>query len=102
MLLYRKATVDDISLLAKMNQKLVQDEQHRNRFMILSWLEELMRAFLTGKYKAVIFEVDRKTVAYALFCDDEDHIYLRQFYVSREYRRQGIGREAIEILRKKV
>lgn len=96
---YRIATIDDLSLLTEMNQKLVQDERHRHRFWSMSKLKERMSGFLTGKYQGVIFEDNGRVVAYALFCDNGDHIYLRQFFVSRERRREGIGRKAVEILR---
>ena len=99
---YRIATIDDLSLLTRMNRKLVEDEQHRNRFMTMPELEGRMQNFLTGKYRAVIFEDGRETLAYALFCDEGDHIYLRQFFVSRNHRRQGIGRKAVEILKEHV
>lgn len=99
---YRIATIDDLSLLTQMNRKLVQDEQHRNRFMTMSELEERMRGFLMGKYRAVIFENGGETLAYALFCDEGDHIYLRQFFVDRNRRKQGIGRKAVEILKEDV
>ena len=95
---YRIATVDDLSLLAKMNRELIEDEKHRSRSMTMPQLEERMRGFLTGKYEAVIFEESGKTAAYSLYCDEGDHIYLRQLFVCRDRRRHGIGRKAIEIL----
>ena len=99
---YRKATIDDLSLLTKLNKQLVVDERHRHRFWSMSKFEERMREFLAGKYQGIIFEDDGKTVAYALFCDNGDHIYLRQFFVSRDCRRKGIGREAVEVLKKHI
>jgi len=99
---YRIATTDDLSILAKMNKELAEDEQHRNRFMSIPELEERMRGFLKGKYEAIIFEDAGETVAYALFCDNGDHIYLRQLFVNRDHRRQGIGLKAMEILKNKI
>jgi ribosomal protein S18 acetylase RimI-like enzyme len=99
---YRIATTDDLSILAKMNKELAEDEQHRNRFMSIPELEERMRGFLKGKYEAIIFEDAGEIVAYALFCDNGDHIYLRQLFVSRDHRRRGIGRKAMEILKNKI
>ena len=52
-----------------------------------------------GEYRAVLFERDSQPVAYALYRADADaSIYLRQFFVAREHRRQGIGVAAIELL----
>jgi len=102
MLKHRTATLDDVSLLTWMNRELFEDEGHRNRFKPISWLEHQMRGFLTGEYDAAVFEMDGKTVAYALYIDEGDHIYLRQFFVCRDRRRRGIGREAIETLRKRI
>ena len=41
-------------------------------------------------------------VAYALYREQEQEIYLRQLFVVRHHRREGIGRRAIEILRSQV
>jgi GNAT superfamily N-acetyltransferase len=89
-------------LLAGMNQQLLQDERHRNRFMTLPQLEERMYRFLTGEYRGVIFEHDGEVVAYALFQEHPEEIYLRQLFVVRDRRRRGFGRQAVEILRSDI
>ena len=61
-------------------------------------LRERMRGWLEGAYRAVIFAVGSAPVAYALYRESEDEIYLRQFFVDRGYRRHGLGREAIRLL----
>jgi len=94
---YRFCEVEDCVLLAQMNSQLIQDEGHRNR-MTLAQLEERMRGWLAGEYKAVVFEQDQKVVAYALFREQPEELYLRQLFVVRDRRRQGIGREAMNIL----
>lgn len=102
---YRFATLDDIPTLSRMNRQLVEDEQHRNRFKSDAWFEERMRGFLTGGYRAVLFELDGEVVAYALYIDHPDHsdtIYLRQIFVARDRRRQGVGREAMRILKEEI
>ena len=102
---YRFATVNDVPILSRMNRQLVEDEQHRNRFKSDSWFEERMCNFLTGGYKAILFEIEGKVVAYALYTDHPDHsdtIYLRQIFVVRPHRRQGIGREAMRILNEEI
>src|SRR5258705_8458320 len=98
---YRRATLDDCAVLAEMNQQLIQDERHRNR-MTLTELRERMRAWLSAEYEGVLFEQDQEAVAYALYREEPDEIYLRQFFVVRHRRRQGLGRQAIQILQSKI
>ena len=84
--------------LAEMNARLLEDEGHRNRDMPVSDLERRMRGWLeSGEYEAVVFEIDGP-VAYALFRRDGDEVFLRQLFVERECRRQGIGRAAVDLL----
>jgi GNAT superfamily N-acetyltransferase len=99
---FRSATLDDCPLLAEMNHQLLQDEGHRNRFMTLPQLEERMRGFLSGEYRAVIFEEGGEVVDHALYREQVDEIYLRQLFVVRDRRRRGLGRRAVEILRSDI
>ena len=99
---FRIATLEDCRLLAEMNHLLLQDEGHRNRFMTLPQLEERMRGFLSGEYRAVIFQDEGEVVAYALYREQPDEIYLRQLFVVRERRRRGHGRRAMELLRSDI
>ena len=102
---YRFATLDDVPALARMNRQLVEDERHRNRLKSDAWLEERMRGFLTGGYQAVLFELAGDVVAYALYAahtDRSNTIHLRQIFVDRARRRQGIGREAMRILTEEI
>lgn len=94
---HRKATLQDSPLLAKLNHQLIQDEGHRNRMSVLE-LEVRMRNWLMNEYQAEIFEQKGKPVAYALFRKDNDSLYLRQFFVVHDSRREGIGRKAMQIL----
>jgi len=98
---YRAATLEDCPRLAELNHQLIRDEGHRSR-MTVTELEQRMRGWLAGEYRAVWFEEGGETVAYALFLDQPEEVYLRQFFVVRHRRRQGIGRRAIELLRAQV
>ena len=94
----RIATADDCPMLAVWNHQLIRDEGHRNPMTVVE-LEERMRGWLTsGEYRAMIFDEDNESVAYALFRETKDEIYLRQFFVVRHRRREGIGRQAIQRL----
>ena len=96
---HRFATVDDAPTLAALNSQLVEDEGHRNT-MSVAQLEQRMRRWLGEEgYTAAIFEEDgSEIVAYALFRISADGLYLRQFFVVRERRRQGIGRACMDKL----
>src|SRR5262245_47286886 len=95
---YRFATVADAKFLAELNHQLIRDEGHRNP-MDVDQLEHRMRSWLSsGEYRAVIFVQEDTPVAYALYREDPDEIYLRQFFVIRTRRRHGIGRSAMQSL----
>lgn len=98
---FRPAVLDDCPLLAQLNHQLIRDEGHRNR-MSVSELEERMKDWLSGEYRATVFEDGDEVVAYALFREQSEEIYLRQFFVVRHRRRQGLGRRAWELLRSQV
>jgi GNAT superfamily N-acetyltransferase len=88
-------------MLAEMNLRLIQDEAHRKP-MDVPALENRMQAWLrSGEYEAVLFD-GPPVIAYALFRQDPDSIYLRQFFVERSSRRRGVGRLAFEILTREV
>src|SRR5882757_2203973 len=95
---FRRATIDDCALLAELNHQLIRDEGHRNK-MTVPELGQRMKGWLAAEYAAVIFEEKGEVVAYALYRDEPDELYLRQLFVARNRRRRGIGRTAMEILR---
>jgi len=97
----RIATVNDAALLAPMNAQLIHDEGHRNT-MTLQQLTDRMRDWLKKEYQATIFEVDGAQVGYALFRLEPEFVYLRQFFVKPEARRQGIAKNALDWLRTKT
>jgi GNAT superfamily N-acetyltransferase len=95
---FRIVTLADCRALAELNHQLIRDEGHRNP-MTVPELDQRMRSWLGGEYRAVFFEADDGIVAYALFREGLEEIYLRQLFVVRHKRRQGVGRKAVEILR---
>ena len=70
--------------------------------MTVPELEQRMKGWLGSEYAAVLFEDGKEMVAYALYREQPEEIYLRQLFVARNRRRQGIGRRAFEILRSKI
>jgi predicted acetyltransferase len=97
----RSAQLHDCVLLAELNHQLIRDEGHRNKMSVVE-LEQRMKDWLSAEYKAQIFEVGGEIVAYALYREQAAEIYLRQLFVMRNRRRQGIGRSAFEILRTQI
>lgn len=62
-------------------------------------LRKRMSDWLTsGRYQAVVFEASGKACGYALYRRAPDHVYLRQFHVAAEHRRQHVGSQAIDWL----
>ena len=98
---FRRATLDDCALLAELNHQLIRDEGHRNK-MTVPELEQRMENWLASEYTAVLFENAGEVVAYALYRERPEEIYLRQLFVVRHRRREGIGAEAVKILRSKI
>jgi ribosomal protein S18 acetylase RimI-like enzyme len=99
---HRTAGNADVALLVKLNSDLVEDEQYPRRFSAEE-LTLLWERWLGSDYRAVLFENDNQVAAYALYrLDEEGSVYLRQFFVCRHCRRQGIGREAMRQLREHI
>jgi ribosomal protein S18 acetylase RimI-like enzyme len=98
---FRRATLSDCAGLAQLNHQLIRDEGHRNP-MTVPELEQRMKSWLASEYTAVIFEDGGAVVAYALYGEQPEEIYLRQLFVVRDRRRQGIGHQAMEILRSQL
>jgi predicted acetyltransferase len=95
---FRDAAVGDAPVLAEMNRRLIEDEGHRNRMTLRELLDRMQAWLSSGEYEATLFEHDGRPVGYALFRREADHVYVRQFYVDREYRRRDVGRTAVKWL----
>ena len=100
-MIYRSATLHDSPLLAQLNFQLIQDEGHRNS-MTVPQLEERMRVWLRSEYDAMLFEQEADILAYALYRRESSQVYLRQFFVVPQHRRQGVGRRAMSMLLNKI
>jgi len=94
---FRTATITDIPELAALNAALIRDEGHRNRMTVVD-LEARMRRFFDQGHVAVLFSENERNIGYALYRNDEDGVYLRQFFIAEEARRGGRGREAVQWL----
>lgn len=102
---FRLASDLDLPLLAEMNGRLIAHEGNKNP-MTLSELTDRMHSWLQKDHQAVIFTQLNQPVAYSLFCFgeqfDQPFVFIRHFFVESHFRRQGIGRQAFQILRNSV
>ena len=90
---------NDLSKIARWNTELHEDEGSTP--MSVADAESRLRAWLLeDKFDGAIFEVDGEEVGYILYerreaspeeRDSKPAIYVRQFYIARDHRRQGIG-----------
>jgi GNAT superfamily N-acetyltransferase len=93
-LVLRPATVADAVLLAELNAQLIVDEGLKEQPTDAELLVRML-TWLNGDYLATIAEVDGEPVAYLLWRPESPAVYLRQFFVRREWRRKGVGREVL-------
>jgi GNAT superfamily N-acetyltransferase len=123
----RPAGPDEAPLLARLNRELAEDVDYRRPLPEPEFYLDRMHKLLAEGYKAALFYLDEsesgqppetckpthsladspmggpsgvspEVAAYALFIDRGDEIYLRMFYVRRDSRRRGVGREAMRML----
>lgn len=88
---FKKALPEDAAFLAPMNKRMIEDQRHRNP-MSVPELQVRMETWLQGEYELWYAEAAGKAIAYVLFRREAGEIYLRQMFVERGHRRQGIGR----------
>jgi len=104
---FREAGYHDIKILSLMNHELIQDEKSNNP-MNLEQLEGRFKELLMSEYKAVLILLDNKIIGYCLYRHDNCastvgyDIYIRQYYINRNFRRRGIGRAALNGLLQSV
>lgn len=91
----RAAGNDDVGLLADLNMLLLEEERY-DRTFTREELIERMGDFLASSYDAFFIMSKERVAGYALVNRALSPPYIRQFYVSPEYRRRGLGRSAVE------
>ena len=93
----KKCTEADLALLAKFNKYLIEDEKSDNK-MNEEQLFQRMKEFMNTEYDAYFFVEKEEIVGYALVKNSSSPLYLRQFYIDREYRRKHYGEQAFHKL----
>ena len=103
-LLIRPATQSDLPTLARMNQRLIEDEGSRNP-MSITELQNRMREWLEGEWRVELFSEGDTVVGYAVYQFRNDIyepckvvVYLRQLYIERDKRSRGLGSRAVKLL----
>ena len=66
--------------------------------MTLAELQGRMGRWLASEYTAVLFKEGGVVIGYALYKHEAEWAYLRQFFVTSDRRRSGIGRLAFRWL----
>ena len=101
-LTYRKAKATDYPLLGALNLQLIRDEGHRNPMNVVELTARMRRWIRSGDYTAMLFEEDGEMLAYALYREFPEEIYLRHLFVVRSRRRQAVGRRVMRLLREEI
>jgi GNAT superfamily N-acetyltransferase len=104
----RLAGSDDVNRIAEMNLQLIADEGSGNP-MDVPALAARLRGWLAEGWEAVLFEQGGRVCGYAIYRLQRDEYdeaqtaaYLRQFFICRDRRREGIGRQALELLEERL
>jgi GNAT superfamily N-acetyltransferase len=99
---YREANQADFPLLGSLNHQLIRDEGHRNPMNVVELTARMRRWIRSGDYTAMLFEEDGEMLAYALYREFPEEIYLRHLFVVRSRRRQAVGRRVMRLLREEI
>jgi GNAT superfamily N-acetyltransferase/catechol 2,3-dioxygenase-like lactoylglutathione lyase family enzyme len=94
---WRRCSVADAAILAELNARLSEDEGS-SVGTPAAYLDRMQTWLAEGRYDAAIVDPDGEAIAYVVWRDDPDYedIYVRQFFVVREHRGQGLGRQLFE------
>lgn len=96
-----KATLSDVGMLAELNKHLIEDEQHPNP-MTGAQLAGRMASWLQNEYTCYLAVAGDATLGYCLFRDDDNFYYMRQLFVARAHRRQGVATKLLDWLYENV
>lgn len=101
----RAHKAEDFPLLARMNRELADDEGHRNPMTVAEMEQRFHRFVEEEGWSVDLFMLDDEIVGYATHRREADptnprrqRVFLRQFYIVRHYRRDGMGQTAFSTL----
>jgi len=87
-------------MISELNFQLIKDEAHRNS-MSLSELNTRMDKWLSKEYSAALFTLDQQIIGYVLWRNKNEFIYIRQFFIVKNFRSQGLGKKAFHLAKEK-
>lgn len=85
-----KCTADNLSLLAKLNKELYEDEKNDN-IPTIEVLEERLKCSMEQGSIAYLFMDDGQVVGYALVRTQTSPYYLSHFFICKNMRRKHLG-----------
>lgn len=101
----RRADTADAAVLAQMNDRLVTDQGSASSWSPGKFQRRFEEWLRTGEWQVDVVVEDYQIVGYAVYQERRDYYYesktvtyLRQFYIDRDHRGQGVGREALSVL----
>ena len=101
----RAAQLSDLSQLAKMNSRLVDDQGSENPFSLKEYEDRFREWLDTNIWTVDVFLHDGQVMGYSVYQERTDYydpkeavIYIRQYYIERAHRRLGLGKAAFQIL----
>ena len=95
---WQRCTADDAPLIAPLNAELSRDEGAAPVGSLVDYEQRLRTWLEEGRYHAAVARAGSETVAYVVWREDPDYadVFVRQFFVVRERRGQGLGRAMFE------
>jgi RimJ/RimL family protein N-acetyltransferase len=103
----RLATLQDVPALAHMNKRLIEDEGSSNP-MTLAQLDTRIRSWLNTEWRGVLFFENERAIGYTIYrlqrqeFDNRETVYIRHYFIERDFRRKGYGREGLSKLKKEL
>ena len=88
----------DAPLLAQLNCQLDEDEPHPYPLGMPALTARMARWIETGEYHVLLFRRGDRVAGYAVWRMEEQGAFLRQFFICRDQRREGLGRAAMALL----
>lgn len=92
------AIPQDALRLAELNQKMIQDSGHNNGLGHEGLYHRMRDWLISGEYQAHFISYDGQMIGYCLTRRESGQAHLRQFYIEPEYRRNGLGTQAVQLL----
>ena len=88
----------EAEFLAELNRQLDEDEPYPYRLPLSELAARMTRWITTGEYQVLLFRCGNSVIGYAVWRLEDRGAYLRHFFICRDQRRAGWGRQVMRIL----